>query len=70
MKTQTEWADWEVRDVSDLDDKHKDNFSKPWICTAIDHEVVEFGTEDQACAFQRAKRIKAGRDPMTGEMTL
>ena len=56
------WLDWDVQEASD-----NGYFLKPWLCTAADGDVVEFDTEDQACAFQRVKRIEAGRDPMTGE---
>ena len=56
MKTPYIWA---VVDRDMLDDEHVKKFAKPWLCVAPNNTIVEFDTENEACAYQ----VQQGREP-------
>lgn len=60
-------GDVDVIERSTLDEDAQAQFSKPWLVAHSDGTVLEFGTEDAACAYQRAHRRLVGLDETTGE---
>jgi hypothetical protein len=60
--------DVHVTPVHILSEEYQANFEKEWLVEFASGEVLEFDTEDQACAFQRDWRAVTGRDPMTGDL--
>lgn len=49
-----------------LDDERRAEFA-PWLVEMPSGAILEFNTEEQACAYQRQHRIANGLNPMNGE---
>jgi len=60
--------DVQVTPVHTLDEEYQANFKKEWLVEFASGDILEFDTEDQACAFQQDWRAVNGRDPMTGDL--
>ena len=59
--------DVDVIDRDMLDDEYAKNFTKPWLVQFADGEIIQFDTEEDACAYQREWRSKNGMNPLIGE---
>lgn len=50
--------DLDVFERAVLDEVHAARFEKPWLAQYASGTVVQFDTEDQACAFQAEHRAR------------
>ena len=59
--------DVDVIDRGMLDGEYAKKFTKPWLVQFADGEIIQFDTEEDACAYQREWRSKNGMNSLTGE---
>ena len=59
--------DVEIIEVGSLEEEYAEAFEKEWAIHFADATTIQFDTEDEACAAQRAHRKTIGLDPITGE---